>query len=200
MYDTPRAALTRIRAKSDGPPVTELLTLAVSQLKPPPGRQPWNHGWCLPDYRRSAEAALAGPDGPVTFSADGLDAWEQAATRLLHEKQIQDRWYVCAHDHIRHQMNTDRLSSARALTESRPAKHLRGQAGGRLVVTDFRTARTQPVTPPELQYRPGYCRPGARMQHSTFAVMRRRGPRLAGLPGFLRLWLVGGMWGEIGLR
>ena len=32
---------------------------------------------------------------------------------------------------------------------------------------------------------------------STFAVMRRRGPRLAGLPGFLRLWLVGGMWGEI---
>jgi len=36
--------------------------------------------------------------------------------------------------------------------------------------------------------------------HSTFAVMRRRGPRLAGLPGFLRLLLVGGMWGEIGLR
>ena len=35
---------------------------------------------------------------------------------------------------------------------------------------------------------------------STFAVMRRRGPRLAGLPGFLRLLLVGGMWGEIGLR
>ena len=27
---------------------------------------------------------------------------------------------------------------------------------------------------------------------STFAVMRRRVPRLAGLPGFLRLWLVGG--------
>ena len=35
---------------------------------------------------------------------------------------------------------------------------------------------------------------------STFAVMRRRGPRLAGLPGFLRLWLVGGMVGEIGRR
>jgi hypothetical protein len=35
---------------------------------------------------------------------------------------------------------------------------------------------------------------------STFAVMLRRGPRLAGLPGFLRLLLVGGMWGEIGLR
>ena len=35
---------------------------------------------------------------------------------------------------------------------------------------------------------------------STFAVMRRRGPRLAGLPGFLRLLLVGGMSGEIGLR
>ena len=40
---------------------------------------------------------------------------------------------------------------------------------------------------------------GAR-DNSTFAVMRRRGPRLAGLPGFLRLLLVGGMWGEIGLR
>ena len=38
------------------------------------------------------------------------------------------------------------------------------------------------------------------LDHSTLAVMRRRGPRLAGLPGFLRLWLVGGMWGEIGLR
>ncbi len=38
------------------------------------------------------------------------------------------------------------------------------------------------------------------MKNSTFAVMLRRGPRLAGLPGFLRLWLVGGMWGEIGLR
>ena len=36
--------------------------------------------------------------------------------------------------------------------------------------------------------------------NSTFAVMRRRGPRLAGLPGFLRLLLVGGMWGEIGRR
>ena len=35
---------------------------------------------------------------------------------------------------------------------------------------------------------------------STFAVMRRRGPRLAGLPGFLRLLLVGGMVGEIGRR
>ncbi|MGH4022591.1 MAG: glycosyltransferase family 2 protein [Pseudonocardiaceae bacterium] len=35
---------------------------------------------------------------------------------------------------------------------------------------------------------------------STFAVMRRRGPRLAGLPGFLRLWLVGGLAGEIGRR
>ncbi|MGH8939168.1 MAG: Eco57I restriction-modification methylase domain-containing protein, partial [Actinomycetes bacterium] len=35
---------------------------------------------------------------------------------------------------------------------------------------------------------------------STFAVMRRRGPRLAGLPGFLRLWLVGELRAEIGRR
>jgi hypothetical protein len=35
---------------------------------------------------------------------------------------------------------------------------------------------------------------------STFAVMRRRGPRLAGRRGFLGLWLVGVMPGEIGRR
>jgi len=33
---------------------------------------------------------------------------------------------------------------------------------------------------------------------STFAVMRRLVPRLAGLRGFLGLWLVGGLGGEIG--
>ena len=47
--------------------------------------------------------------------------------------------------------------------------------------------------------RPGKT-PGELLRNSTFAVMLRRGPRLAGLPGFLRLWLVGGMVGEIGRR
>ena len=40
----------------------------------------------------------------------------------------------------------------------------------------------------------------AQQLNSTFALMRRPVPRRAGLPGFPRLWLVGGWGAEIGRR
>ena len=61
------------------------------------------------------------------------------------------------------------------------------KVGSRNEITCFLQVVCEPVTSTDADY-------------STFAVMRRRGPRLAGLPGFLRLLLVGGMWGEIGRR
>jgi hypothetical protein len=72
--------------------VTELLAFAASQVVPAPGREPWEYGWCLREYRHSPAAALPGPEGPVTLSGEGIAAWEKAATILLREKQIRDRW------------------------------------------------------------------------------------------------------------
>ncbi len=72
--------------------VLELLVAAASQMVPAPDQEPWDYGWCVPDYRHSADAAMSGPDGPVTFTPEGLAAWEEAATRLLRDRAIQDRF------------------------------------------------------------------------------------------------------------
>jgi hypothetical protein len=72
--------------------VVELLSYAASEIVPAPGFEPWDYGWCVPDYRRSAEAALSSPDGPVALRGDGLAAWEEAGSLLLTEKQVQERW------------------------------------------------------------------------------------------------------------
>jgi hypothetical protein len=72
--------------------ITELLAVACSHARPVPGRQPWQYGWSVPEYRRSTRAAVLGPDGPMALDGEGLKNFEEVATKLLREKQIQDRW------------------------------------------------------------------------------------------------------------
>jgi hypothetical protein len=68
------------------------LELAALNVKPVPNRKPWDHGWMSTDYRRSDHAAITTADGPVTIVGEGLEAWEEAATRLLKEARITARW------------------------------------------------------------------------------------------------------------
>jgi Apea-like HEPN len=72
--------------------ITELLVIACSHATPAPGRQPWQYGWFDSEYRHSTRAAVLGPDGPVKLDSEGLQNFETAATKLLGEKRIQDRW------------------------------------------------------------------------------------------------------------
>lgn len=72
--------------------IDELLGAAVSHVQPAPGRETWDYGWSLPDYRRSARAAIESPNGPVTIVGAGLQAWEEAVGLLLKEPGISARW------------------------------------------------------------------------------------------------------------
>jgi Apea-like HEPN len=72
--------------------IVTLLTSASSQIVPARGRKPWVYGWAFSEYRHSDRAALQGRSGVVTFSDSGIAALEKAATRLLKEQKIRDRW------------------------------------------------------------------------------------------------------------
>lgn len=78
--------------RMDGPAVIELLTIAAANVAPAPGRKAWNCGWCLPEYRRSNEAAISRSDGPLTLTAEGLTAFEDAVGILLRESAVRSRW------------------------------------------------------------------------------------------------------------
>jgi hypothetical protein len=74
--------------------ITELLTSASLNVMPASGRKPWAYGWAFSDYRHSDQSALEGLHGPVTLNNEGIDAFEEAVTRLLKEQKIRDRWDV----------------------------------------------------------------------------------------------------------
>ena len=57
-----------------------------------PGLEPWDYGWVLPEYRASASAALAGPNGPVTISPEGRGAYAKAVELLSREASVRERW------------------------------------------------------------------------------------------------------------
>ncbi len=76
------------------PEIDGLFVRAAESVIPAPGREPWTYGWGYADYRRSPEAALDSPDGPVTMSDDGRQAFEQALEALLKEDEINLRWEV----------------------------------------------------------------------------------------------------------
>ena len=79
--------------KGDGAKsITELLTLAASEVVPASDREAWDYGWFQHDYRHSELAAFSGCEGPLTMTSQGIDAYENAVTRLLQENQIQARW------------------------------------------------------------------------------------------------------------
>ncbi|MCW2904515.1 MAG: hypothetical protein JWO67_6780 [Streptosporangiaceae bacterium] len=70
-----------------------LLTAAEAVTPSVSGDEPWDYGWCVPEYRRSPRASLTSPDGPVSLAGDGVEAYEQAVERLLREGAIKDRWH-----------------------------------------------------------------------------------------------------------
>jgi hypothetical protein len=55
------------------------------------GTEHWTYGWCVASYRRSPEAAIGIPSGRVRLTADGVEAYERAVSRLLESPQSQ-RW------------------------------------------------------------------------------------------------------------
>ncbi|GLW31452.1 HEPN domain-containing protein [Actinoplanes regularis] len=74
------------------PEAVDLLVSALEHLQAAPGRTPWDHGWCVEDYRRSEQAALTSPNGPVSFQPKGVDLFEQAVMALLSRNGVRERW------------------------------------------------------------------------------------------------------------
>jgi hypothetical protein len=73
-------------------PVQRNLELAVTHVVAAPEREPWTYGWAYEDYRQSEKAAFDGPSGPLSMSAEGLDAFEKAMNVLLKEADVRKRW------------------------------------------------------------------------------------------------------------
>lgn len=72
--------------------VQQRLELAVAHVVAAPQREPWTYGWAYEDYRYSEEAAFDGPSGPLSMSAQGLSAFDEAMTLLLKEPDVRQRW------------------------------------------------------------------------------------------------------------
>jgi hypothetical protein len=70
----------------------EAILRAAERIQEVPDREPWNYGWCAPEYRRSDRAALSGPHGSVTIPAEVLRSWEDAVEQLLREPAVRARW------------------------------------------------------------------------------------------------------------
>lgn len=109
--------------------VSDLLETATQHIVPAPNRIPWDQGWHLPDYRRSARSAIQSISGPVTITGAGLDAWETAVERLLKERAVLDRW------------DTDELWGVVASMTIAASKHTDVRATLDQFVTRLRTAR-----------------------------------------------------------
>ncbi|MFI7409258.1 hypothetical protein ACIBU0_11395 [Streptomyces sp. NPDC049627] len=72
--------------------IAELLAKAAMTIKEAPGIDPWDYGWCLPEYRQSEGAALSSTNGPVTMTPEGISAYEGAVEALLNQASARDRW------------------------------------------------------------------------------------------------------------
>ena len=57
-----------------------------------PDARPWDYGWCVEDYRRSADAAISSPQGPIRLSLDGVRATEELHSLLAKRLQVRECW------------------------------------------------------------------------------------------------------------
>ncbi|MFF2098146.1 hypothetical protein [Streptomyces sp. NPDC058202] len=72
--------------------IADLLDVAAAAIKDAPGIDPWQHGWCVSEYRNSGKAALPSSGGPVTMTTEGISAYEQAVAAFLKQAPARDRW------------------------------------------------------------------------------------------------------------
>ncbi|WP_140403866.1 MULTISPECIES: hypothetical protein [unclassified Nocardioides] len=84
-----RSDKRQIPTRSDT--VADLLTASEGVVEAP-DLEPWDYGWSVEDYRRSATAALTGPRGAVALTNDALGAFERAVVRMLADARVQARW------------------------------------------------------------------------------------------------------------
>jgi hypothetical protein len=70
----------------------ELLAKVAEHVVDAPGREPWNYGWCLAEYRASPSAALEAPRGPVTIEPSARQRFEEAVGLLSRESAVRERW------------------------------------------------------------------------------------------------------------
>jgi hypothetical protein len=69
-----------------------LLELVAAGRTPVPDAKPWDHGWCVSDYRHSADAAATGPGVPVRLSPAAVGALEEAMQELLRRDSVARSW------------------------------------------------------------------------------------------------------------
>lgn len=72
--------------------IVDLLAVAAGGVVPAPGREPWENGWSIEEYRRSDRAALRGSQGPVCLTAEALTTWERAQEELWKNRSVRARW------------------------------------------------------------------------------------------------------------
>lgn len=65
---------------------------AADGVIPAPGREPWEYGWCIEEYRRSNRAALPGSEGPVCLTPEALTEWEEALAEIWKDPGVRARW------------------------------------------------------------------------------------------------------------
>lgn len=70
----------------------KLLSSAAAHVMPAPGREPWDYGWGVEEYRHSDAAALSGSEGPVTIAREGIEDFELAIVELLKDQRFRERW------------------------------------------------------------------------------------------------------------
>lgn len=74
-------------------PLEDLIVDAAHGVAPVDGSlRPWERQWHSEEYRRSGQAALHGPAGPVAIVGEGLAAYEDCVARLLKEQAIKALW------------------------------------------------------------------------------------------------------------
>ncbi|NLU76148.1 hypothetical protein HCC61_26475 [Streptomyces sp. HNM0575] len=71
---------------------TNLVLAAVSCVRSSGNSKPWDYGWCVESYRRSKQASISSPDGPVSLSAGGVTKIEELHELLAKQSQLRDRW------------------------------------------------------------------------------------------------------------
>lgn len=72
--------------------VSALLLEAAQNRQIAPDADPWEYGWSVESYRRSANPAAPSPQGPVAFSQSGVVALEGAVSALLKDTRIRNSW------------------------------------------------------------------------------------------------------------
>jgi hypothetical protein len=70
----------------------QLALEAAASAIPEPDAKPWNYGWCSESYRRSGNAAISSPNGPIALPSDGVEKYEALMALLQRQSSVRERW------------------------------------------------------------------------------------------------------------